>query len=107
MRSLIESLRTASVLAEEYFTSRQQESGSYGEAVTGIACYYKHAMMYLVMGKNANAKKTLEYIKTNFLRENGDFFLQGADEKSKSGAYNEFYAVPFRRASKACKLNQK
>lgn len=66
----------------DFFLSRLQADGSsFGPDAKDIACYFKAPMLLITAGKRDAARQVLEYIKTHFLRDDGDF---GTSETVKS-----------------------
>lgn len=56
-----------------------------------LACYYKSPLLFYLSAKPELAHQALTYIKTHFLRDNGDFTTQG-NLKSANGALVEYWA---------------
>lgn len=75
----------------EFFESKLQEDGSYGEDMKDISCYFKSPMMFISANKSEKALSVLNYIKSSFMYEDGDF---KTDEslKSLNQAYVEYWS---------------
>ncbi len=84
MRQLSKALIESAERTVEFFESRMLLDGSYGKVVTDISGYYKSPMMFLRAGKLNRALQLLNYVKTNFLKSDGDFLSSGNIKSTNS-----------------------
>jgi len=90
-RELCEVITASVGKTVKFFEERLQPSGSYGDDVTDVACYFKSPMMFIVAGKPDLAARTLDYSRSVFLRPDGDY-MSSATTKSVKPEYVEFYS---------------
>jgi len=74
-----------------FLESKLQKTGSYGDNVKDIACYFKSPMMFLAANKPQAAAAILNHIKTTFMSVDGDFKTTDT-LKSTNGAYIEYWS---------------
>lgn len=74
-----------------FFSSKLKENGSYGDGIVDISCYFKSPMMFIYAGKNRSANLVLDYIKSEFMEESGDF-LTNPTAKSIKLEYQEYWS---------------
>lgn len=85
-------LRTSIEKVSGAFRRSWLENGQYSEVLEDIAFYYKHPLMWDLLGEKAKANLVLNHIQAHYFREDGDFFpKEGSTKKSKNEAYQEFY----------------
>ena len=63
--------------ALNWLLSHLTDNGSYGPAITDMACYYKSPYLFYISGKIEEANCIASYIKKTFMRENGDLTTLG------------------------------
>lgn len=76
--------------AVNWLRSRLNKDGSYNANSNDLAMYYKSPLLFYIFGKTEAANRILNYIKNNFMRENGDFTTEG-DTKSENAALSEYW----------------
>ncbi|XP_078664564.1 uncharacterized protein LOC144907408 isoform X1 [Branchiostoma floridae x Branchiostoma belcheri] len=76
------------------FLDSQISDPTFQSGHTDIAYYFRAPMAFYLGGATIQAHTMLDFIKTTFMREDGDFISPGMDtgKKSINGAYNEFYS---------------
>lgn len=93
----IDSSKLCSKLSESanqvvfFLESKLQRTGSYGDEAKDIACYFKSPMMFLAANKQHTAATVLDYIKSAFMCEDGDFKTIES-MKSTNPAYIEYWS---------------
>lgn len=90
-RLFLEKYALSSEKAVNWLESRLTEDGSYGSEVRDLACYYKSPLLFYISGKAEAANRVLNYIKSRFMRSNGDFTTEG-NTKSENVAFVEYWA---------------
>jgi len=89
-RAFTKKLVLATQQTISFLESKLNETGSYGEDITDIACYFKSPMLFLMADKPEKAEAILKYIEKGFMLPNGDF-KTSEKQKSSNNAYNEYW----------------
>ncbi len=88
---LLANLKASKERAINAFTSKLT-GDNYSSQPIDLAVYYKHPLMWEMVGNIENTNKLLNYISATWLRSNGDFKPETPGlPKSSNQAYDEFY----------------
>lgn len=90
VRQNLEKYDESAEKAVNWLRSHLKDDGSYAANSNDLAMYYKSPYLFYLSGQAEAANRILNYIKNNFMRENGDFTTQG-DSKSENGALSEYW----------------
>ena len=77
-----------------FLLERLKPDGSYGPEITDLAAYYKSTYLYFISGELEKCHLVLEYIKNNFLRNNGDFQTEAGLKSANKDYQNTWWAYP-------------
>jgi len=91
MHELSERLSRSALKVVKFFESKLEGNGSYGEEAQDISCYFKSPMMFISVGQEENANRILDYIKSQYMTQVGDFESQ-ASSKSIKPEYIEYWS---------------
>lgn len=86
---LIAQLSASANKTYEYFKSIMMDTGSYKEA-SDLSSYYKSPLMFFSSGDVSSARKSFQYIVSNFMKSDGDFITQPRMKSLKS-EYTRYY----------------
>lgn len=90
MKQNLQKYETSAETAVNWLRSQLQDDGSYGVNRNDLAIYYKSAYLFYLSGQTEVAHRILNYIKNNFMREDGDFTTAG-NIKTENGALNQYW----------------
>ncbi|MEE9451231.1 MAG: hypothetical protein V3V61_00575 [Gammaproteobacteria bacterium] len=90
MKELSERLVAGAKITTQYFRSKLNKDGSYGENIDDLSCYYKSPMMFIIAGQKDLANLVLDHIKCRYMTDTGDF-MTDMSMKSAKPEYTIFW----------------